>query len=374
MKRDIIGDIFLGGVLLSLLFLFSFPAYFCFSENVPRAISLNERLMSIFFVMGFIMTCIWFCWKKKVWVMAGVASFGLLAYIPKWFLPKVNMRIILNGRSIVDSILSMILNRIYELTHAPFTGLLGMVPEKTVEKLPYVMLPLVIISYIVSQIIRFYHNAYVTEKKQMHDFAHYRKNVVRAPKMPAGFEREAPSPLGTVVLNEKSEIAKESFPVKTQENEPTIQHNLSEQAPAPAIPAGSGDTAVIALAAHAPTSKPSEETQVIALSAHAPTSKPEEDESVIALSAHAPTSKDAEETKVIALSDHAPSSAKAPDDVTSVQEKEEPAESETKKPDEGERTEAEKPDEGGPPEAELDFPDVHGEAEKIDVFGDDDLP
>ena len=34
---------------------------------------------------------------------------------------------------------------------------------------------------------------------------------------------------------------------------------------------------------------------------------------------------------------------------------------------------AEEPSEKTPSSAELDFPDVHGEAEKIDVFGDDEL-
>ena len=68
MKRDIIGDIFLGGVLLSLLFLFSFPAYFCYTRNVPRDIFLFERIMSVCFLLGLVMSVIWACWKKKVWV------------------------------------------------------------------------------------------------------------------------------------------------------------------------------------------------------------------------------------------------------------------------------------------------------------------
>ena len=350
MKRDIIGDIFLGGVLLSLLFLFTFPAYFCFSQNVPRDISLTERLMSVFFVMAFILTLIWTCWKKKVWVMLGIAFFSVLPYIPKWFLPKVNMRIILNGRNIGDSLLAMLLNRIYELTHAPFTGLLGMVSEKSVEKLPYMMLPTVVISYILSQIVRFYYNAYVTEKKQMHDFDHFRKtNDIRKPLLADMNEQmeSAPAPLGTVVLNEKAEVAAESFPTKNVEAEQTMQHNLASDAPAPAIPADTQGTAVIPLAAHAPTSKPAEETQVIPLAAQAPTSKPAEVTKVIPLAAQAPTSKPAEETKVIPLAAQAP----------------------TSKPVE------EKPKEEGAPEnPELDFPDVHGEAEKIDVFGDNDLP
>ena len=139
----------------------------------------------------------------------------------------------------------------------------------------------------------------------------------------------APAPLGTVVLNEKAEVAAESFPTKNVEAEQTMQHNLASDAPAPAIPADTQGTAVIPLAAQAPTSKPAEETKVIPLAAQAPTSKPAEETKVIPLAAQAPTSKPAEE-----------------------------------KPKE----------EGAPENPELDFPDVHGEAEKIDVFGDNDLP
>ncbi|MBO4688763.1 MAG: hypothetical protein J5636_09650 [Clostridiales bacterium] len=366
MKRDIIGDIFLGGVLLSLLFLFTFPAYFCFSQNAPRDISLTERLMSVFFVLAFILTCIWVCWKKKIWVMLGLAFFSALPYVPKWFLPKVNMRIIMNGRSLLDSILSMILNRIYELTHAPFTGLLGMVSEKTVENLPYKMLPLVLISYILSQIVRFYYNAYVTEKKQIHDFNHFRKaNDIRKPAVASLENAEpvpAPAPLGTIVMNENAEIAAESFPTKNAEEEKTMQVNLSSDAPVPAIPADTQATAVIPLAAHAPTSRPAEETQVIALSAHAPTSAPpsapaKEQTQVIALPSQDIKPEEPDEPQVIALSAHAPtSSTKSVEETPESKKDEKPEPSQTSE------------------DKQLDFPDVHGEAEKIDVFGDNDLP
>ena len=369
MKRDIIGDIFLGGVLLSLLFLFSFPAYFCYTANVPREITLPETIMSLCFVAALILTCIWFCWKKKVWVMLGVASFGLLAYIPKWFLPKVNLNIVMNGKSLLDSILSMALNRIYELTHAPFAGLIGIVPEKTADGLTYTILPIAVISYILAQIVRFYHNAYVTEKKQIHDFAHFRKiNEVRAPSFSPEMESEGPSPLGTIVLNEKAEVAKETFPVKKADNDATVANVLSSEAPAGHIGSGEQDTSVIALAAHAPTSAPTEETKVIALAAHAPTSEPasspEDEPSVIALAEHAPTSAPAEETQVIELAEHAPTSAPADEEKTEVEEA--PSEVEEKLPED-----APVKEEATQESAELDFPDVHGEAEKIDVFGDD---
>ncbi|MBO4651322.1 MAG: hypothetical protein IK109_03165 [Clostridiales bacterium] len=316
MKRDIIGDIFLGGVLLSLLFLFSFPAYFCYTANVPRDISLAERVMSVCFVLGVTLTIIWSCWKKKVWVMLGICAFGLLAYMPKWFLPKVDARIAKNGKNLLDSFFSMILSRIHELVHAPFTGLLGMMSEKTVEKLPYLILPIAAIAYICSQIVVFYHDAYVKEKKQIHDFNHFRKtSEIRTPAMAFDVPEEAPSPLGTIVLNEKAEIEKETFPVKPQDNAQTVTNVLSSE-DTEKLPAGDA-TAVIPLAAHAPSSK--DETQVIALAAHAPTSK--------------------DDTQVIALAAHAPTSAA---DITKEDE-------------------------------HLDFPDVHGEAEKIDVFGDSDL-
>ena len=355
MKRDIIGDIFLGAVLLSLLFMFSFPVYFSFDQVTPRAISFAERMMSVCFSLALILTVIWTCWKKKVWVMLGLLMFSILAYFPKWFLPKIESRSLIKGKSILDSFWSMFLNRIYELVHAPFTGLVGMLPEKTVRGLPYRLLPLVLLSYILSQIVRFYYNAYVTEKKQTHDFSHFRK--VHADQMPvfaaAAAAPEAPSPLGTVIKNEKDEIAKESYSVKPSVEEPTMQ--------IPAIEAASSDTQVIALAANAPTSRPVvDETQVIALSANAPTSQPAAEETqVIALAASAPTSKveekkeEKKEEEVISLSAHAPTSAmelpaKAPSSAVELPEK-------------------------APSSTELDFPDVHGEAEKIDVFGDDEL-
>ncbi|MBR3033339.1 MAG: hypothetical protein IKH92_10010, partial [Clostridiales bacterium] len=83
-------------------------------------------------------------------------------------------------------------------------------------------------------------------------------------------------------------------------------------------------------AANAPSSCPSEETQVIALAAHSPSTP-------IELPAQAPTSAPVEET--------VPKQTPEP------------------------QTEA--PDNAAPQEENLDFPDVHGEAEKIDVFGDD---
>lgn len=332
MKRDIIGDIFLGGVLLSLLFMFSFPAYFCYSQNVPRDISFVERAMSVCFLLGLVLTIIWACWKKKVWVTLGICAFGLLAYMPKWFIPKVDARIAKNGKSLLDSFFSMLLNRIHELTHAPFTGLLGMFSEKTVEKLPYMILPVAAIGYVCSRIVVFYHDAYVKEKKQIHDFNHFRKtSETRTPVMAFDVPEEAPSPLGTIVLNEKAEIEKETFPVKPQDNAQTVTNVLASEDPAK-LPEGDA-TAVIPLAAHAPSSK--DDTQVIALAAHAPTSK--DDTQVIALAAHAPTS-----ALDITMEAEVPASEKAP-----VPEKKE--------------------------DENLDFPDVHGEAEKIDVFGDNDL-
>ncbi len=342
MKRDIIGDIFLGGVLVGLLFLFSFPAYFCYTKNVPRDIFLFERLMSVCFLLGLIMAVIWTCWKKKVWVMLGICTFGLLAYIPKWFLPGIEARAGKPGKNIVDSLLSTFFNRIYELTHAPFTGLIGMCSEKQAEKLPYLILPVVIIAYVMSQIVRFYHNAYVLEKKQLHDFDHFRKNnAVRSPVMTFAPEPEAPSPLGTIVLNEKAEVAAENFPVKKQEEDQTVTHNLTGDA-AKALPAGEQPTEVIALAAHAPSSQPAEETQVIALAAHSPSTP-------IELPANSPSTP-------IELPATAPSTA---------------IELPAQAPTSGEAAAPQEEPVTPPADESLDFPDVHGEAEKIDVFGDD---
>lgn len=336
MKRDIIGDIFLGGVLLSLLFVFSFPVLFAYNANIPRDISFAERIMSVCFVLGFVLTGVWACWKKKIWVALGLAMFAILPYIPKWFLPKVYMNMTLHGKNIGNSLLAAFLNRIYELTHAPFAGLIGMVSEKTAEQLAYRMLPSIIIGYILARIIAFYYKAYVDEKKQKHDFAHFRRvQEHQAPAMAAA-AAEAPAPLGTVIVNENNEIAKETYSVKPQEA-PTMQMNVEAPAPMPAIEGKAEETQVISLAAQAPTSKPAE-PEVISLSAQAPTSKPVEQETaVIQLSAHAPTSE-TKETKT-----DAPSEETADDEDADMK----------------------------IAEPNLDFPDIRGEAEKIDVFGDD---
>ena len=112
---------------------------------------------------------------------------------------------------------------------------------------------------------------------------------------------------------------------------------------------------MIELSAHAPTSAPTEETKVIALAAHAPTSTP----------ASAQLTAPAEDTSVIELSAHAPTSA--PSEEEKAEGKEEtPSEVEEKLPED-----APVKEEATQESAELDFPDVHGEAEKIDVFGDD---
>ena len=225
-------------------------------------------------------------------------------------------------------------------------------PEKTADGLTYTILPVAVISYILAQIVRFYHNAYVTEKKQIHDFNHFRKiNEVRAPSFSPEVESEGPSPLGTIVLNEKAEVAKETFPVKKSDNDATVANVLSSEKPAGNIGSGEQDTSVIALAAHAPTSAPTEETKVIALAAHAPTSAPVEEPQVIELAAHAPTSAPVEEEK----------------EEVKEEIKEAPSDEEKKLPEEV----SEKEEESSQESAELDFPDVHGEAEKIDVFGDD---
>ena len=407
MKRDIIGDIFLGGVLLSLLFLFSFPVYFAYTGIQVRPIELNERLMSVCFLMALVLTTIWACWKKKVWVIVGLATFGVMAYLPKWFLPMVEDHITKNGSDFMYSSLSALLNRIYELVHAPFAGSIGLIGEKQAQHLPEKILPVCVISYILANIFRYYKNAFVAERKQKKDFAHFRRNT-EARKAVQGVTdgvREAPMPLGTVVMNEKAEIEQEVYTgrettlvddatvetkklsvdaktaevpvisaaeeetrrIGTEPRTPAIETNeeetrrigmaaLSTTEENAEAEAGE-ETKVIELAAHAPTSQV-EETKVIELAAHAPTSQTETEETkVIELAAHAPTSQ-VEETKVIELAEHAPTSRV--DETVEA----EPGE---QSPETGAENASGEPVRD---ETALDFPDVRGEAEKIDVFAD----
>ncbi len=345
MKRDIIVDVFLGALLLSILFVFSFPVLFTYEANLSREISLIERLMSVCFLLAFVLTGIWACWKKKIWVAVGLATYSILPYISKWFLPKVEESIAHNGRNIGKSLLSMFLHRIYEVTHAPFAGLTGMVSEKTAERMAYKLLPSIIIGYILAQIVHFYYKAYITEKKQKHDFAHFRRT--QAHQIPAFAEAApvVPEPLGTIIKDENDEIAEETYTMKPEQapttelrREETASPTIEATTVVPAIEATSSDTQVIALTATAPTSRLEEKTQVISLAATAPSSRPAE-----------------AETKVISLAAVAPTS-NAEEPTSNVEEKKENVEEVVKRNKEENK--------------ELDFPDVHGEAEKIDVFGD----
>jgi len=394
MKRDIIGDIFLGGVLLSLFFLFSFPVYFSYTGVHVRPVELTERLMSVFFVMAWILTIIWACWKKKVWVIIGSSVFGILAFLPKWFLPSVEEHLSKNGSDLLWSFFSMVLNRIYELVHAPFAGVIWCVGEKQAMHLPEKLLPVCVISYIATNIFRYYQNAFVTERKQMRDFAHFRKNNearMAQSAEPAGV-REAPVPLGTVVMNERSEVEHTVLPgrettlvddatmeakvtgtvdeetkrigteppedatirlasdedadatrrIEADENTDATRRIGAEQDADATRRIGApeqddGTDATRRVEAGAPEQ---EETKVIELAAHAPTSKIEE-----------PAPEENDKTQVIALAAHAP----------------------TSRIDTSAEGDSDEQHEGNNEGEILDFPDVRGEAEVIDVFGDDDL-
>ncbi len=383
MKRDIIGDIFLGGVLLSLLFLFSFPVYFSYAGVHARPVELTERLMSVCFIMAWILTIIWACWKKKVWVIAGAAVFGILAFVPKWCLPMVDEHIAKEGSDFLWSTMSSILNRIYELVHAPFAGSVWLLGEKTAMNMPEKLLPVCVIAYVATNIFRYYKNAFVTERKQMKDFAHFRKSTEArkaAQSASAGSVREAPMPLGTVVMNENAQVEKAVYTGRenalvdgatmeataiagsedatkrlsdagNEEATRRISENTDEDATR-RIP----DNAEGEPTRRIETETPAEETKVIELAAHAPSSRNPEEAAEETPAAEENT--DTEKTQVIQLAAHAPTSH-----VDGVEENAE-ADSGYDKEETGEE-----PKTGG----ELDFPDVRGEAEVIDVFGDNDL-
>lgn len=405
MKRDIIGDIFLGGVLLSLLFLFTFPVYFSYNGVHVRPVELTERLMSVCFIMAWILTIIWACWKKKVWVIAGAAIFGLLAFLPKWCLPMVDEHIAKEGSDFLWSTLSSFLNRIYELVHAPFAGSIWILGEKGAMNMPEKLLPVCVISYVATNIFRYYQTAFVTERKQMKDFAHFRKNTeARKARVADPSEvREAPMPLGTVVMNEKAEIEHAVYTGRenTLVDDATVEANVKAGADDNAtkrIPTEETEAGTKRIEAVEPedatkrietaepedatkrieTAEPEDATKRIETAEDQEATKkietvePQEETKVIELAAHAPTSRDqepseepaSEETQVIQLAAHAPTSKV--DESASETETVETAEAETGKEDPVKDNTTE---DGGI----LDFPDVRGEAEVIDVFADNDL-
>lgn len=165
MRRDYFTCVFLGLIAGALMFVCFAPLYFVYGGGViPREFSLFERLMSLLYAFFFIVFLPFFAaFRCKVWVNWGLAAYGILIYLPKYFYPA---EALINGddAKLTKMLLAVVLRGIYGMMQAPFAALSPLIGDKNASVLVYWILPMALVWPVVLKIARFYRRAYLSEQ------------------------------------------------------------------------------------------------------------------------------------------------------------------------------------------------------------------
>jgi len=169
------------------------PLYFVYGGTVPRDFGLFERLMSLLYALFFVFFLPFFAaFRDKVWVNWGLAAYGVLIYLPKFFYPAEAL-ISGNDPKFTKMLLAVLLRGIYGMMQAPFAALSPLVGDKAASALVYWILPMALIWPFVMKIFRFYRRAYLSE--QLNPMPKVKPAVTTAHTGPA----VKPEVLGTVI-------------------------------------------------------------------------------------------------------------------------------------------------------------------------------
>ena len=164
MRRDYFTCVFLGLIAGALMFVCFEPLYFIYGSVVPREFGLFERLMSVLYAFLFIIFLPFFAaFRSKVWVNWGLAAYGILIYLPKYFYPAEAL-IKGDDAKLTKMLLAVGLRGIYGMMQAPFAALSTLIGDKAASGLVYWILPMALIWPIVFKIGRFYRRAYLSEQ------------------------------------------------------------------------------------------------------------------------------------------------------------------------------------------------------------------
>ena len=301
MRRDYFTCVFLGLIAGALMFVCFAPLYFVYGGTVPRDFSLFERMMSLLYAVFFIIFLPFFAaFRTKVWVNWGLAAYGILIYLPRFFYPAEAL-ITGDDAKLTKILLAVLLRGIYGMMQAPFAALSPLIGDKAASGLVYWILPTALFWPLVLKIIRFYRRAYLSE--QLNPMPKVKPAVTTAHTGPA----VKPEVLGTVitapvVAASPDEVAgKAALSQSTSEKENEIEAPEKEEAPAIPLSAPASDDKEadpIQLGASVSGEKEADPIQL-----SAPAAEEKKAPEVIALSA---PSSDEEPSKVIELG--APSS------------------------------------------------------------------
>jgi len=193
LRRDYFTCVFLGLIAGALMFVCFAPLYFVYGGTVPRDFGLFERLMSLLYALFFVFFLPFFAaFRDKVWVNWGLAAYGVLIYLPKFFYPAEAL-ISGNDPKFTKMLLAVLLRGIYGMMQAPFAALSPLVGDKAASALVYWILPMALIWPFVMKIFRFYRRAYLSE--QLNPMPKVKPAVTTAHTGPA----VKPEVLGTVI-------------------------------------------------------------------------------------------------------------------------------------------------------------------------------
>lgn len=169
MRRDIIMSVFLFFVLFALVFVYFFPVYFTFDRVVFRSVSVIERIMSVVYILLWFLLCAYTAYFKKITCLFGGVLYSVMAYLPGIIIPRLAVGTLGNDPSLAASIIDAFMRRIYELINAPMVGISVLFPPEKSIGISKLMLPVLVISYVVTQIFRFYRNAYLADQLLLND-------------------------------------------------------------------------------------------------------------------------------------------------------------------------------------------------------------
>lgn len=219
MRRDYFTCVFLLCICISLFYVCFLPLYFVYGGTIPRAFSWFEILMSwIYLLLVFILLPAYAAKKKKFWITAGLACYGILASIPVWNMPSIMEKLSGEDASLLASLWAYVLRFIYGMVEAPFAAITPVFGNNFVEPLPRRIMPVVLIIYFGTQIYRFYHKAYVAEQldplkaldvtsKENNEKIKGAANNVRQPVM-----QEV---IGTVISTPEKPVPQQTTPANT---------------------------------------------------------------------------------------------------------------------------------------------------------------
>ena len=140
------------------------PLYFVYGSVVPRDFSLFERLMSLLYAVFFVFFLPFFAaFRSKVWINWGLAAYGVLIYLPKFFYPAEAV-LTAEDPSFTKMLLAICLRGIYGMMQAPFAALSTLIGDKAASALVYWILPLALFWPFIMKVIRFYRRAYLSEQ------------------------------------------------------------------------------------------------------------------------------------------------------------------------------------------------------------------